>query len=194
MIVKVLNKDNPVEDAVTAEMDNETPPKFGPVPPRKKPEPKKSTASRSMVNNIAALLIQTNLMLAPLLKNDVMDDTEILALAKAVDDQAKKSPRFRKALVRMMEMSGGTGLVSISVIIIARRAARHGYLSPDWDQKLGAYLALTQMTPQQMMAQMEEAVSQMGMADMMAAMEQENDTINVTPEPGPIASPIREAE
>lgn len=172
---------------------------FGPVPPKPKEEKKATTRrppqQRGMTNDIAALLIQANLMLAPVLKDDVMDDVEILALAKAVDDQAKKSPRFRKALMRMVEMSGGSGLLSITLIIVGRRAARHGMIAPDWDHKLGAYLAFSQMTPQQMMSQMEAAMM-MSVAQTAQEPEHTNGTVDVdaAPEPGPIATPIRPAD
>lgn len=152
---------------------------FGPVPSseRKSTRPrstssggsKKSSSRASMERDIAAVLIQANLMLAPVLKDDVMDDVEILALAKAVDDQAKRSPRFRAAVQRMLTFSGGTGLFTVTLIIVARRAARHGYISPDYDTRLGAYLALTQMTPQQMMDQMQQVVADAMAAEVAAA-------------------------
>lgn len=170
---------------------------FGPVPPKakeEKPKPKRAPSQRGLTNDIAALLIQANLMLAPVLRDDVMDDVEILALAKAVDDQAKKSPRFRKALMRMVEMSGGSGLFSITLIIVGRRAARHGMISPDWDAKLGAYLAFSQMTPQAMMEQMEAAMMA-AVSQQTAAPEYTNGQVysddDAAPEPGPIATPIR---
>lgn len=159
---------------------------FGPLEPKPKvKEPRKrapSATKRSIEQDIASLLVYANLMLAPVLKSDVMDDVEILALAKAIDDQAKKSPRFRAAIDRMLTAVGGTGLIGVAIIIIARRASRHGLMSPDWDQKLGIMLAVGQMTPAQQQAYMEEQ-----MAAFMAAVEQEatNGEHPTPAEPGP---------
>lgn len=154
---------------------------------RDKPAARKP-AARSIEQDIAALLIQANIMLAPILKDDVMDDVEILSLAKAIDEQAKTSPRFRAALQRMFTMMGGTGLVGVVVVIAARRAARHGLIGREWDQNLASYLALSQMSPAAMMRQMEETMSAVMAAQAMAAAQaEENDAATSPPtQPGPV--------
>lgn len=148
------------------EVNLQEPGEFGPVPARGPTKPKvtqgtkkPSGSQRSLQTDIAALLVQGNLMFAGILKGDVMDDLEIMALAKAVDEQAKKSPRFRAVVQRALTVSGGTGLISITVIILARRASRHGLIDPMYDAGLGGYLALTQMSPSQQMAQLEAAMA-----------------------------------
>jgi len=141
---------------------------FGPLDKEPKPKTKTPTAKRpagtSLQNDIAGLLVYANIMLAPVLKGDVMDDTEILALAKAVDEQARKSPRFRKAIDRALVAVGGTGLIGVCVVIAARRASRHGVISADWDEKLGLALMVGQMSPSEQTKFMEQQMAAMAAA------------------------------
>lgn len=153
---------------------------FGPVPSRRekgkdKEKPKQAARPRqstaSIQNDIAALLVYSNLMLAPVLKGDVMDDVEIVALSRAIDDQAKKSPRFRAAIQRMLAATGGTGLIGVSIMILGRRLARHGMIAPQWDANLGQALAVSQMSPAEQTAFMEQqiALQMQAMAEAAAA-------------------------
>lgn len=171
---------------------------FGPVPPRARSNEKKPTArkptsgsgggsSKSIKDDIAAILIYANMMLAPVLKGDVMDDVEILALAKAIDDQAKKSPRFRAAIQRMLTAMGGTSLIGVCIMIIGRRAARHGLIAGEWDANLGMALAVSQMTQAQQMEMMEAQMAQMMAAMAQQAQEATDDTEFPSPsQPGPV--------
>jgi hypothetical protein len=72
---------------------------------------------------------------------DELDAVEITALATAIDAQAKRSPRFRKAIERFLQAGAGGQLVGIAGIILARRAARHGLIPPSLDPMFGMMLA-----------------------------------------------------
>ncbi len=66
---------------------------------------------------------------------------EIDLLATSLDDQARKSPKFRKALEGALTASGSAGLISIVAMIGARRASRHGMLPAEIDRELGNLMA-----------------------------------------------------
>jgi len=118
----------------------ETPPKRGPGRP---PTVAARPSARSLKSEISATLMQINLVLImiPPLRQDQMDMVEIDALASSLDEQARKSPRFRKALEGALTATGGAGLISILAIIGTRRAARHGLVPVEIDQQLGNLLA-----------------------------------------------------
>lgn len=71
---------------------------------------------------------------------DELDEMEIAQLAKAIDAQAQRSPRFKKYVEMALGLGAGFGIVSILGIIVGRRAARHGLIDPSLDPKLGAML------------------------------------------------------
>ena len=72
---------------------------------------------------------------------DELDAAEIGALAAAIDAQAMRSPRFRKAIERMLGVGASGQLIGVLGIIATRRAARHGMAPPMLDPLLGAQLA-----------------------------------------------------
>ena len=111
------------------------------APRPKPPTPRK----KSLETEIGALLISANLMASPFIKNDMLDELEIMALAHAVDEQAQRSPRFRKMVIRAIETAGGANLFTIVLIIAGRRAARHGVIDPSWDNTLRGFLAVSKM-------------------------------------------------
>lgn len=118
----------------------ETAPKRGP----QKAAPARS--NKSLKGEISGLLMTINLalMMIPPLSRDQMDMVEIEALADALDEQAKKSAKFRKALEAALGASSGGTLIGVAAIMGARRAARHGLLPGDGeavDQQLGNLLA-----------------------------------------------------
>lgn len=169
-------------------------PLASPTPKRggkKETKPPSGVSQKSLATEIAAVLIQANLILTPVLRGDAMDDVEIMALAKAMDEQAKKSPRFRKALMKALEATGGAGLLTVVGMILGRRASRHGYVPRDWDEKMGAYLAFTQMTPSQAMEYMNtvvgEAMAEAMQKQMAEAASGNNDSdTEPAPESGPV--------
>lgn len=136
----------------------ETPPKRSPTSSRVGRPPGRTTSPnapsrRSLEPQIAATLMTFNLalMVIPPLRNDALDEMEITALAKALDAQAKESPRFRKMLESALAVTSGGQLIGVCAIIGARRAARHGIIPPEADGQFGALLAasLNQKAPEQ---------------------------------------------
>lgn len=83
---------------------------------------------------------------------DELDEMEIAHLAKAIDAQAMRSPRFKKYVETVLGIGAGAGIIAILGIIAGRRAARHGIIDPSLDPKLGSMLngdlsALASFTP-----------------------------------------------
>lgn len=99
---------------------------------------------RSLEPQIAATLMAMNLavMVIPPVSRDALDEVEITALARALDAQAKQSPRFRRMLEGALAVTSGGQLLGVCMIIGARRAARHGVVPADMDRQLGNMLAM----------------------------------------------------
>jgi hypothetical protein len=130
------------------------PPDIKETPPKRtgtRRDTSRATAARrrSLKPQIAGALMMMNLALTviPPLRRDVLDEVEINALAEALDEQARQSPRFRKYLEAALTATGGGQLVGILVIVGARRASRHGALPAEVDGQLGALLALNAQAP-----------------------------------------------
>lgn len=95
---------------------------------------------------------------------DELDELEIMHLAKSLDAQCQRSPRFRKYVETFLGAAAGGGIVAILGIIAARRVARHGIIDPSLDPKLGAILqgdigALTSFVPPQPMDETRDEIS-----------------------------------
>lgn len=100
-------------------------------------------AAKSLETQIGSALMTFNLALwaVPPTRNDALDDAEIKALAKAIDQQARVSPTFRKYLTTALEATSGGQLLSVVMVIGARRFARHEILLPkEADAMLGSML------------------------------------------------------
>lgn len=121
----------------------ETPPKRGRSNGRAGPG-RPAAKAVSLKPQIAGMLMTLNLALyvIPPLRVDVLDEVEIEALARAIDEQAKRSVRFRKALETALSAGSGGTLIGVVAIIGARRAARHGVMPIEVDQQLGNLLAM----------------------------------------------------
>lgn len=128
---------------------NETPPKRGPGRPkgsktreRAPSRPPRAPSTTSLRIRIGGMLVFVNVFvqMSPL-KGDALDVVEIEALAKAIDEQCKQSPRFRKYVEAMLSAGSGGQLLGVCLIIGARRASRHGALPADVDMALGGMLA-----------------------------------------------------
>lgn len=118
---------------VTAVPPRETPPRRGGSRPPQRPRASLETQIGSMLTAINLVLLSV-----PQTRNDAMDPYEITALAKAIDQQAKQSPRFRKYLEAMLAAGSGAGLAGVVVMIGARRLARHGVLQAEIDPLIGS--------------------------------------------------------
>jgi hypothetical protein len=71
---------------------------------------------------------------------DELDEMEIAHLAKAIDAQCQRSPRFKRYVEMVLGVGAGGGIIAIVGIIAARRAARHGIIDRSLDPKLGMML------------------------------------------------------
>jgi hypothetical protein len=130
--------------ALPEEATQDTPPKRRGRPPRDPNAPRTQRRAKSLETQIGSALMTMNLAFwaVPPLRNDALDDAEIQALAKAIDQQARVSPRFRKYLTAALEATSGGQLMSVVVIIGARRLARHNIALPnEADAALGKMLA-----------------------------------------------------
>jgi hypothetical protein len=108
------------------------------TPPRR--SGRRPPASKaSLETQIGSLLTFANFFVMSIgpIRNDALDQYEIVALAKALDQQAKTSPRFRRYLEAMLGAGAGASLVGLIVMIGARRAARHGVMPIETDALIG---------------------------------------------------------
>ncbi len=114
----------------------------------RKPTTRRST-TRSLEPQIAATLMAFNfaLYVIPPLQADRLDELEIIALARAIDAQAKQSIRFRKMIEGALTVTSGGQLLGVVAIIAARRASRHGVLPPEADGQLRVMLATSLNAP-----------------------------------------------
>jgi hypothetical protein len=124
-------------------------------PPRDPSAPRapRRTAARgrkSLETQIGATLALLNLgvMLMPAPWNaDALDETEIVALAKALDAAALQNPTMHKYLsAAMVEGGAMAGLITVAAIIGGRRLARHGILDESFDERLAGMLVMVGST------------------------------------------------
>lgn len=117
------------------------------VPPKPDTAPKasgtraaRSRTTRNLEDEIGAALVTVNLPLMAFLPADALDEAEIVALAAAINDQAKRSVRFRKFVERALVVTSGGQLVTVGAAIGLRRAARHGLLRYVGVRDMGAQI------------------------------------------------------
>jgi hypothetical protein len=59
---------------------------------------------------------------------DALAPEEIDALAMSIDEQCKRSPRFRLYVLQALKVQSATSLLAVVAMIGGRRAARHGLI------------------------------------------------------------------
>ena len=110
----------------------ELPAKRGPGRPRKTgdtaPRTPGATRSRSIRTEVGSLLVTVNLPLSMFLPVDALAPEEIDALAMSIDEQCKRSPRFRLYVLQALKVQSATSLLAVVAMIGGRRAARHGLI------------------------------------------------------------------
>ena len=90
--------------------------------------------ANSLEKEIGGLLVVINmpLQMVPMLQRDALDQTEITALAKAIDQECQNNPTFRKYVEQALKVQGGTNLLFIVAAIVGRRVIRHDLVTiPD---------------------------------------------------------------
>lgn len=148
-----VDMDKLPEDAKNGETTPEDiKPKRRGRPPRdpNAPASQRGRRPKSLETQIGSALMTFNIPLwaFPQTRNDALDDAEIQALAKALDQQARVSPTFRKYLVGALEATSGGQLVSVLLVITARRMARHEFIFPkEADNALGKMLGAAVNAP-----------------------------------------------
>jgi hypothetical protein len=92
---------------------------------------------------LGAFIAQINIFVwaLPQTRKDALDPAEIKALATALDQQCRQSPRFRKYIETMLIAGSGAQLGMVLFMIGARRAARHGMVPVEFDDMLGTQIA-----------------------------------------------------
>ena len=111
--------------------------------PRSEGTPRRRTWG-SLKEPIGGMLVMLNLPIQMLSATDALDVAELDALASALDEQCKLSPRFRKYVESMLGVASGGQLIAVVGMISARRLARHGFLGvagETVDATIGAQLA-----------------------------------------------------
>lgn len=101
---------------------------------------------RSLEAEIGGYLSLLNMAFAFMpepLSGDALDDMEIQALAKALNDYAQQNATVYKYLSTVLVQGGSIGnLAMVAILIVGRRLSRHGLVSADVDARLGAMLGM----------------------------------------------------
>lgn len=140
-------------ESLPPEAQSDTAPKRRGRPPKDPNAPvvrRGPRRSKSLETQIGGMLMTFNFafMVVPPLRQDALDPAEIAVLAKAIDEQARQSPTFRKYLEGMLAVTSGGQLVSVCAIIGARRLARHEIgLPSEADAMLGQMLETMSSAP-----------------------------------------------
>ncbi len=114
---------------------------------RKERAPRRVPASLEI--RLGAFISQINIFIwaLPQTRKDALDPAEVKALASALDQQCRQSPRFRKYIEAMLVAGSGAQLGMVILMIGARRAARHGMVPVEFDDMLGAQIAQMSSMP-----------------------------------------------
>lgn len=147
---------------------------------RKRGRPKGSGGRprKSLQKEIEGLLAVLNAVIRPLAPRDALDSVEVAALAKSLDEQAKRSPRFRRGLEALLATTGGTSLGVVIGIIIGRRAARHNLFGvPRYvDDIGGSVIQMMNVSPSEADEAMAGIVAMMGLGGATNGMGTNDDT------------------
>ena len=84
--------------------------------------------SGSLETQVGAFLFTVNAPFAMFLPSDALDPVEIQALAKAIDQECQRNATFRKYVVQMLAVQGGTSLLLVVAAIAGRRVIRHNLI------------------------------------------------------------------
>lgn len=95
----------------------------------RKPRAGSKASRRSLETEIGAMLIRLNMfvLITPFAR-DALDEHEIMALAKDINEQAQRSARFYRMVEIALNGTAGGGLPLTLGIVIGRRLARHNAL------------------------------------------------------------------
>jgi hypothetical protein len=101
---------------------------------------KRGPRKRSLESEIGGYLSLLNMAFAFMpepLQGDALDQAEIEALAKALNDYAQQNATVYKYLSSVLVQGGALGnLVMVAILITGRRLARHGVIPSEMDGRL----------------------------------------------------------
>lgn len=83
-------------------------------------------STRSLRKEIDGFISFLNGIIFVIAPTDALDSIELAALVKAIDEETKINPRFRRGIEALLKVTSGGSLWMVVSIIAARRAARHG--------------------------------------------------------------------
>lgn len=122
------------------------PPKDPNAPKRTYTRRTASRTSRSLLDQIGGTLTMLNLAFAFMpepWRGDMLDPSEITALAQALDNAAKANPTMHKYMSAVLVEGGSMAdLVLVAGLIAGRRLARHGIIDGEFDARLGTFLEM----------------------------------------------------
>lgn len=137
---------------------------------RGRPPGSGNRSRKSLREPIEKFLLTVNMLLSVWQPKDALDAVEIGALATAIDEQAKTSPRFRRAIETLLATTGGASLLPVLAIIVGRRLSRHGVLPGGRmvDDFGGLFLQMSNAKPSEAQQAMTDIFGAMGV-DLSAA-------------------------
>ena len=93
----------------------------------------------SLEKEIGGLIVMVNLpfQMVPALQKNALDQIEVSALAKGIDQQCQTSPTFRKYVEQALKVQGGTSLLAVVLMIAARRVVRNDLLPIEIPEEIG---------------------------------------------------------
>lgn len=171
----------PVEAiSIPPKAKQDAPPK-GPTGTAARPSTSSRAKVTSLEDDIGAALVLVNLPLL-VMPGLALDEAEIAALAISLNDQCRRSPRFKKYVEKALTITSGGQLATVGLMIGARRAVRFGalrvvmgpqsdFIAPVVDAGLGDQLRkMAKLPPEQPRNSPAPPEEQMSFADLMAAM------------------------
>lgn len=132
------------EDIDTGFTAMESPPDIGATKPtakrRGRPPGSGRGRKRSLESEIGGYLSLLNMAFAfapDPFRGDMLDQMEIEALAKALNEYAQQNATVYKYLSTVLVQGGALGnLAIVAIVILGRRLARHGIIPGEMDERL----------------------------------------------------------
>lgn len=122
----------------------------------------KGRGRKSLRAGIDGLLVVLNTVVGTVRPVDALDPTELAVLGKAIDEQAKASPRFRRGLEAILNVTGGTSLLPVVILIGGRRLARHNVIPAAVDPLGKVIMQMMQAEPSEAAQAMDSILNMMG--------------------------------
>ncbi len=89
-------------------------------------QPRVAARKTTLEAEIGGMITMWNTPISMVLPKYALEPTEIIALAKALDQQCQTSPKFRKYMEKALQGIGGVSLIGVLAVIVGRRVVRSG--------------------------------------------------------------------